>query len=125
MNLNLNEQEVNFILQVLGELPTKSGAYPLAMNIKQQAEQQLQTSTPNDLAKELTKKSSEGSYLKAILYARLGLTELAKDEQEKLREELKTMLNDLTYEKLVESDKNKITNSVEVYKQVPAAIMVG
>jgi hypothetical protein len=49
----------------------------------------------------------------------------AKDEQEKLREELKTMLNDLTYEKLVESDKNKVTNSVEVYKQIPAAIMVG
>ncbi len=49
----------------------------------------------------------------------------AKDEQEKLRTELKEMLNDLTYEKLVEADKNKITNAVETYKQVPAAIMVG
>ena len=42
MNINLNEQEVNFILQVLGELPTKSGAYPLAMNIKAQAEAQVE-----------------------------------------------------------------------------------
>ena len=49
----------------------------------------------------------------------------AKDEQEKLRTELKEMLNDLTYEKLVEADKNKITNAVETYKQVPSAIMVG
>lgn len=49
----------------------------------------------------------------------------AKDEQDKLRTELKEMLNELTYDKLIETDKNKVTNAVETYKQVPAAIMVG
>lgn len=38
----------------------------------------------SDLTKELTKKSNEGSLLKAMLYSRLGLHELAKDEQQKL-----------------------------------------
>ena len=58
----------------------------------------------------------------------LNATELlsqAKDEQDKLRTELKEMLEATTYEKLIESDKNKVTNTVEVYKQVPAAVMVG
>ena len=49
----------------------------------------------------------------------------AKDELDKLRTELKEMLEATTYEKLIESDKNKVTNAVEVYKQVPASIMVG
>ena len=49
----------------------------------------------------------------------------AKDEQDKLRTELKEMLEATTYEKLLETDKNKVTNTVEVYKQVPAAVMVG
>ena len=38
----------------------------------------------SDLSKELTKRSNEGSILKAMLYSRLGLGELAKDEQQKL-----------------------------------------
>lgn len=38
----------------------------------------------SDLTKELTKRSTEGSILKAMLYSRLGLNELAKDEQQKL-----------------------------------------
>ena len=38
----------------------------------------------NDLARELASNKSEGSYLKAILYHRLGLTQLAADEQAKL-----------------------------------------
>jgi hypothetical protein len=41
MNLNLDINEVNFILQTLGELPTKSNAYPLLLNIKGQAEAQI------------------------------------------------------------------------------------
>ena len=41
MQLNLTADEVNSILNVLGELPTKTGAYPLAMKIKAQAEAQL------------------------------------------------------------------------------------
>jgi hypothetical protein len=38
LNLTLTVDEVNAILQVLGDLPTKTGAYPLVMKIKGQAE---------------------------------------------------------------------------------------
>jgi isocitrate dehydrogenase kinase/phosphatase len=41
INLALQLDEVNAILQVLGDLPTKSGAYPLVLKIKEQAEQQI------------------------------------------------------------------------------------
>lgn len=41
INLVLSVEEVNGILQVLGELPTKSGAYVLLTKIKQQAEAQV------------------------------------------------------------------------------------
>jgi hypothetical protein len=41
LNLTLTVEEVNAILQVLGDLPTKTGAYPLVMKIKEQAEAQL------------------------------------------------------------------------------------
>ena len=41
IKLELTLEEVNGILQVMGELPTKSGAYPLVMKIKQQAEAQI------------------------------------------------------------------------------------
>ena len=37
MVLNLENQEVNFILQTLGEMPTKSGCFPLVMKIQEQA----------------------------------------------------------------------------------------
>jgi hypothetical protein len=38
---NLTIDEVNLILAGLSELPTKSGAYPVAMKIKTQADAQL------------------------------------------------------------------------------------
>lgn len=41
INLTLDLQEVNAILGVLGDLPTKSGAYPLVLKIKEQAESQV------------------------------------------------------------------------------------
>jgi len=41
MNLNLEANEVQFILNVLGELPSKSGAWPLIVKVKEQAEAQL------------------------------------------------------------------------------------
>jgi hypothetical protein len=41
INLTLNVDEVNAVLQTLGNLPTSSGAFPLLMKIKQQAEGQL------------------------------------------------------------------------------------
>jgi len=39
---NLTIDEINLILAGLSELPTKSGAYPVAMKIKTQADAQLQ-----------------------------------------------------------------------------------
>lgn len=41
VTLSLTVEEVNTILQTLRNLPTSSGVYPLMMNIKQQAEEQL------------------------------------------------------------------------------------
>ena len=41
ITLKLSVEEVNGILNVLGELPTKSGAFPLAVKIKAQADEQL------------------------------------------------------------------------------------
>jgi len=54
----------------------------------QQAEQLLKSSVETGnflpLMKEIKSKSTEGSYMKAILFARLGLNDLAKEEQQKL-----------------------------------------
>lgn len=44
MTLNLDPNEVNFILQVLGELPTKSGAFVLVQKIEGQVKMQQQVS---------------------------------------------------------------------------------
>jgi hypothetical protein len=41
INLTLNVEEINAVLQTLGNLPTSSGAFPLLMKIKQQAEAQM------------------------------------------------------------------------------------
>jgi hypothetical protein len=46
MNLSLDQNEVQFILNVLGELPSKSGAWPLIVKIKDQAEAQLPKEAP-------------------------------------------------------------------------------
>jgi hypothetical protein len=42
LTLKLTVDEVNGILQVMGDLPTKTGAFPLVMKIKQQADAQVQ-----------------------------------------------------------------------------------
>lgn len=41
LQIFLTVEEVNAVLQTLGNLPTSSGAFPLLMNIKQQAEAQV------------------------------------------------------------------------------------
>ena len=41
ITLNLSVIEVNTLLQLLGEIPTKMGLYPLAMKIKEQADAQI------------------------------------------------------------------------------------
>jgi hypothetical protein len=42
MNLNLEVNEVQFVLQTLGQLPSSSGVWPLIVKIKEQADSQLQ-----------------------------------------------------------------------------------
>ena len=49
----------------------------------------------------------------------------AKDEQDKLRTELKEQLDNLTYEKLIETDKNIVDNTNNIQKHVPMGIFVG
>lgn len=46
INLNLTIDEVNGILQVLGELPAKTGVWPLIVKIKEQAEPQVPKQEP-------------------------------------------------------------------------------
>ena len=41
MNINLEENEINAILAVLGDLPSKSGTWPLMMKLKVQADAQM------------------------------------------------------------------------------------
>lgn len=41
MNIQLDINEINFILQTLGELPSKSGVWPLILKIKEQADAQV------------------------------------------------------------------------------------
>ena len=46
IKLTLTIEEVNAVLQVLGELPSKSGAWPLIIKIKDQAEPQVPKTGP-------------------------------------------------------------------------------
>lgn len=48
VNLELSIEEVNAILQVLGDLPTKTGAWPLIVKIKEQAEGQVEPPESDD-----------------------------------------------------------------------------
>ena len=41
VTLTLSVEEVNAVLAVLGDLPTKTGAYPLVLKIKEQADKQV------------------------------------------------------------------------------------
>jgi hypothetical protein len=41
LTLKLTVDEVNAILQTLGDLPSKTGAWPLIVKVKQQAEAQI------------------------------------------------------------------------------------
>jgi len=48
IQLTLHIEEVNGILKTLGQLPTSSGAYPLLLKIKEQAESQLPEEKTSD-----------------------------------------------------------------------------
>ena len=54
-----------------------------------------------------------------------ALLSQAKEEQEKLREELKTVLDELTYEKLVEKDAAVVESTNKIQERVPLKIFVG
>jgi len=46
MNLNIEVNEVQFILQTLGQLPSSSGVWPLIVKVKEQADAQLAKEAP-------------------------------------------------------------------------------
>jgi hypothetical protein len=48
-----------------------------------------------------------------------------KAEQDKLREELKTTLQEMTYAKLAEKDSTMLENTEKVLEKVPNYIFVG
>ena len=48
ITLSLDINEVQGIVNVLGNLPTNSGAYPLLVKIKEQAEAQMPSETPKE-----------------------------------------------------------------------------
>ena len=48
LKITLTIDEVNAILQTLGNLPTSSGAWPLVVKIKEQAEGQLPKETAEE-----------------------------------------------------------------------------
>ena len=49
----------------------------------------------------------------------------AKDEQEKLREELKTTLDEVTYQRLAEKDASLADSANKVMQSVPVPVFVG
>jgi hypothetical protein len=48
MKLELEINEVQFILQALGQLPSSSGVWPLIVKIKEQADAQLVKEAPTE-----------------------------------------------------------------------------
>jgi hypothetical protein len=54
-----------------------------------------------------------------------ALISQAKDEQEKLREELKTTLDELVYSKLAENDANMLESVTKTEQKVPMGIFIG
>ena len=51
IELKLTTEEDNFVLDVLGNLPTQSNAWPLMQKIKTQAEAQVQVPADQDVVK--------------------------------------------------------------------------
>ena len=49
IKLELDINSVNFVLQTLGELPTKTGAWELLKIIKEQAESQVPKEQPTEI----------------------------------------------------------------------------
>ena len=49
----------------------------------------------------------------------------AKEEQNQLREELKTILDEMTYGKLMEGDAQLVSNVSSIQEKIPLSIFVG
>ena len=47
ITFKMTVEEANAILQVLGQLPTSSGAYPLLVKLKAQADEQAKPAEPD------------------------------------------------------------------------------
>jgi hypothetical protein len=48
MKLELDVNEINFVLQALGQLPSSSGVWPLLVKIKEQADAQIPKEAPTE-----------------------------------------------------------------------------
>lgn len=48
ITLKLDLQEINAVLNVMGQLPTSTNVWPLAAKIRAQAEQQIPKEAPED-----------------------------------------------------------------------------
>ena len=47
--IDLSVDEINALLQILGEMPNKTGSYPLLMKIRDQAQAQLTEQPQEDV----------------------------------------------------------------------------
>tara|TARA_R100000700_G_C3086437_1_gene89756 strand:+ start:302 stop:487 length:186 start_codon:yes stop_codon:yes gene_type:complete len=52
VQINLDENDINVILAILGDMPSKTGTWPLMMKIKVQADAQLVEPEENDEGEE-------------------------------------------------------------------------
>jgi len=60
VQINLEENEINAILAILGDLPSKSGTWPLMMKIKVQADAQLVELEESEEGEEETEEAVNG-----------------------------------------------------------------
>ena len=60
MQISLEENEINAILAILGDMPSKSGTWPLMMKIKVQADAQLVEPEEDDDGEEETEEAVNG-----------------------------------------------------------------
>jgi len=60
VQIELNENEINAILALLGDLPSKSGTWPLMMKIKVQADAQLVETEEDEEGEEETEEVVNG-----------------------------------------------------------------
>ena len=60
MQINLDENEINAILAILGDMPSKSGTWPLMMKIKVQADAQIVASEEPEEGEEETEEVVNG-----------------------------------------------------------------